>query len=126
MAIPSIPDWREKILMGVGVPVTPDNLRFLDAWARAEGGSASNNPFNTTLQTGGSTGFYNQLGGGIGVQNYGSPQAGIDATVNTLTNGRYGNIIGAMRQGNNAYAAAQALAASPWGTGALVEKILGG
>src|SRR5262252_3125496 len=126
MAIPKIHDWRERILVGVGVPVTNENLKFLDAWSRAEGGSASNNPFNTTLQTGGSTGFYNQLPGGIGVQNYGSPQAGIDATVNTLTNGRYGNIIGALKRGDNAMNAANALAASHWGTGGLVQKILGG
>src|SRR5262245_31077995 len=123
MAIPGIPDWRERILAGVGVKPTLENLRFMDAWARAEGGTATNNPFNTTQRMAGST-FYNQLGGGIGVQNYGTVQMGIDATVNTLTNGRYGNIIGALRKGDSAMAAANALANSPWGTGGLVQKIL--
>jgi cell wall-associated NlpC family hydrolase len=121
MAIPQIPDWRERILMGVGVKPTPENLRFMDAWARAEGGTAANNPFNTTQPMAGAT-PYNS----VGVRNYGSPEIGIDATVNTLTNGRYGNIIGALRRGDSAYAVAQALAASPWGTGGLVQKILGG
>jgi len=121
MAIPQIPDWRERILAGVGVKNTPENLRFFDAWARAEGGSATNNPFNTTQSAPGAS-AYNS----VGVRNFVSPQQGIDATVNTLTNGRYGNIIGALRAGDSAMAAAQALAASPWGTGPLVEKILGG
>jgi cell wall-associated NlpC family hydrolase len=125
MAAPGISDWREQILQNLKVPVTNENLRFLSAWAQAEGGGATNNPFNTT-QVVGSANNYNNLGGGIGVQNYQSPEVGIQATVNTLTNGRYGNIIGALQKGDNAMAAAQALAASPWGTGALVEKVLGG
>ncbi len=40
------------------------------------------------------------------------------------TNGRYGNILAALKAGNNAMAVAQAIANSPWGTGSLVEKIL--
>jgi cell wall-associated NlpC family hydrolase len=126
MAIPGIPDWREQILMGVGARPTSENLRFFDAWQRSEGGNASNNPFNTTQVMGGVSRKYNDLGGGIGVQNYLTPQMGVDATINTLTNGRYGNIIGALRRGDNAMAAAQALANSPWGTGALTMKVLGG
>jgi cell wall-associated NlpC family hydrolase len=126
MAVPQLPDWRERILMGVGVRPTQENLKFMDAWAKAEGGDASNNPFNTTQVVGGVHRNYNQLGGGLGVQNYVSPQQGIDATVNTLTNGRYGNIIGALRDGDDAMKSAAALAASPWGTGGLVQKILGG
>ena len=126
MAIPQIPDWRERILIGVGVKPTTENLKFMDAWSRAEGGGATNNPFNTTQVVGGQHRNYNDLGHGMGVQNYGSAQEGVDATVTTLTNGRYGNIIGALRDGDSAMKAAAALAASPWGTGALVEKILGG
>ena len=122
MATPGVPNWQAQILHAVGAPVTPANLTFLNAWARAEGGSASNNPFNTTQTGFGATGNYNS----VGVKNYATPQGGIQATVNTLQNGRYGNILGALRQGSNAMAAAQALANSPWGTGSLVERILGG
>jgi len=125
MAIPQIPDWRERILLGVGARPTTENLRFFDAWAHSEGGSAENNPFNTT-QVSGQKRNYNDLGSGIGVQRYLTPQQGIDATINTLTNGRYGNIIGALRAGDDAMKAAAALRDSPWGTGALTMKVLGG
>jgi cell wall-associated NlpC family hydrolase len=121
MAIPSIPDWRERILHGVGVKPTQENLKFMSAWARAEGGGAANNPFNTTQPVAGASNYNS-----IGVRNYRNVQEGIDATVNTITNGRYGNIIGALREGDDAMKSAAALAASPWGTGGLVQKILGG
>jgi cell wall-associated NlpC family hydrolase len=124
MAIPSIPDWRQRILIGVGVKPTTENLKFLDAWAHAEGGTASNNPFNTTQKEPGATAYNSN--GGYPVLNYQSAQQGIDATVNTLTNGRYGNIIGALRDGDDAMKAAAALRDSPWGTGALTMKVLGG
>jgi cell wall-associated NlpC family hydrolase len=121
VAAPSIPNWQVQILHGLGAPVTQDNLTFLNAWTKAEGGSASNNPFNTTQQAPGAS-TYNS----VGVRNYGSPQQGISATIQTLTNGRYGNILSALKQGTDARAAATALANSPWGTGSLVERMLGG
>ena len=120
MAAPSIPNWQALVLKGIGAPVTPQNLMYVNTWARAEGGSASNNPFNTTQLAPGAT-SYNS----VGVRNYASPQQGIQATVQTLLNGRYGNIISALRQGTSAKAAAEALANSPWGTGSLVLKALG-
>ena len=114
MAAPSIPNWQVQILHGLGAPVTQANLTFLNAWTKAEGGSASNNPFNTTQQAPGAS-TYNS----VGVRNYGSPQQGITATIQTLTNGKYGNILSALKQGTDARAAATALANSPWGTGSL-------
>lgn len=124
MAAPPLPDWRQKILGGVQAPVTPANLKFLDLWARAEGGTAANNPFNTTQSSRGAT-PYNTLDSGGHVWNYVSPQAGLQATIQTLNNGRYGNIISALQQGSSAKSSADALAASPWGTGSLVQKMLG-
>lgn len=120
MAAPPVPNWQAQILHGIGAPVTPANVTFLNAWARAEGGNASNNPFNTTQPAGGAS-SYNT----VGVRNYTSPAQGIQATIDTLRNGRYGNILSALHQGSSPVAAAQALANSPWGTGALVLKILG-
>jgi len=50
---------------------------------------------------------------GAGIKGYGSVQAGIDATVKTLQNGRYNNIIQAFRQ-SNPTAVRQAVVNSPW------------
>lgn len=122
MATPGLPGWQTQILRGVGAPVTPQNLLFVNDWAKAEGGGAANNPFNTTEPGYGATGNYNS----VGVKDYATPQQGVQATLATLQNGRYGNILSALKQGTNARSAAQALAASPWGTGALVLKMLGG
>lgn len=124
MAIPRLPGWQQAILKGVGAPATPENLKFLNAWAQAEGGNASNNPFNTTQGAAGATAYNSN--NGDPVKNYLSPQQGIAATIQTLNNGRYGAIIGALRKGTSAMADAQAEATTPWGTGSLIEKVLGG
>jgi cell wall-associated NlpC family hydrolase len=123
VAIPGVAGWQQQILKGVGAPTTPENLRFLDAWQRAEGGSAANNPFNTTEPMPGAS-SYNS----VGVRNYQTPQQGLAATIQTLKGpiGNYGPILDALRQGKDARAAAQAVANSQWGTGAGVLKVLGG
>src|SRR6516162_9106707 len=105
MAAPGLVGWQQQVLQGVGAPITPANMQFVNAWQQAEGGTAANNPFNTTQTMPGSS-FYNQLGGGIGVQSYGSPQQGIQATIRTLQNGNYGNILSALRSGSSAMSAA--------------------
>lgn len=122
MAAPGIPHWQNVLLGMLGYRDTPQNELFLTDWAKAEGGSASNNPFNTTQPGFGATGNYNS----VGVKNYANPSQGLKATAHTLQNGRYGSILAALKSGNDARAAAAALAASPWGTGALVQKMLGG
>jgi biotin carboxyl carrier protein len=121
VAVPGSSEWQSQILRGVGAPITPANLQVVDAWQRAEGGTALNNPFNTTQLAPGAS-SYNS----VGVRNYPTPQAGIDATIQTLRNGRYQNVLDALRQGTSAMGTAQAIAASPWGTGAGVERVLGG
>src|SRR5215831_763575 len=121
MAAPGLADWQAQILRGVNAPVTPQNLQAVDAWQRAEGGGALNNPFNTTQAGGVSS--YNS----VGVQNYATPQVGIQATIDTLRNGRYGPVIAALQQGNSPQAVAGAVGASPWGTsGQLMSQILRG
>jgi murein DD-endopeptidase MepM/ murein hydrolase activator NlpD len=125
MAAPGISDWQAQLLGRIQAPVTPQNLRAVNAWTQAEGGGATNNPFNTTLSMPGAT-SYNS----VGVRNYGSPQQGILATADTLLNtggGKtYAPLVAALRQGSNPMAVAQAIAASPWGTGSGVERVLGG
>jgi hypothetical protein len=122
MAVPKIPNWDVQLAKMLGITPTPAVRQYFQAWARAEGGDAENNPFNTTQEGFGSIGSYNS----VGVQRYGDPLQGLKATATTLQNGRYGNILQALKQGTDPMAMAQALAASPWGTGGLVEKILGG
>jgi len=121
-------EFYKSILKGIGAPITDDNMKFFYAWRQAEGGKARNNPFNTTQPKPNST-FYNCLKKGIsgcksGVRNYMSSQDGIDATIKTLKNGRYQNIINALKSGDSAEKSAQALKSSPWGTGQLALKVV--
>lgn len=109
-----------RLLQKLNLPVTEENLKFLNAWQQAEGGS-DDNPFNTTQDADGATNFNS-----VGVKRYPSIDVGLDATAETLTNGYYNNILASLQQGNSASASADALAQSPWGTGALVQQILAG
>lgn len=112
----------EKILNGIGAPVSPENLRLLDAWSRAEGMPANaNNPLATTEgNTPGVVGNHNS----VGVKLYADEDTGAQATVKTLLNGRYDHIVAAMRA-SDLSAAAIGIQNSPWGTGGLVRQILG-
>ena len=123
-------EFYKSILKGIGAPITDENMKFFYAWRQAEGGKARNNPFNTTQSKPGST-FYNCLKKGVsgcksGVRNYLSSQDGIDATVRTIKNGRYQNIINSLKSADSAEKSALALKSSPWGTGELALKVVRG
>lgn len=123
-------EFYKSILKEIGAPITDENMKFFYAWRQAEGGKARNNPFNTTQSKPGST-FYNCLKKGVsgcksGVRNYLSSQDGIDATVRTIKNGRYQNIINSLKSGDSAEKSALALKSSPWGTGELALKVVRG
>ena len=60
----------------------------------------------------------------MGVKNYLSYADGLDANVKVINNGLYSNILAALPRGDDAHNVAQAITNSPWGTGALVDKIL--
>jgi len=112
--------WARDFLTKVGMPITSENLKAITAWEQAEGTAAHFNPLATT-QSGfnGETRFNS-----VGVKNYATYQDGIDANADALTNGRYGNILAALRAGNDATAVAQAIADSPWGTHDGVLRVL--
>ena len=112
--------WARDFLTKLNMPITNDNVRAVSAWEQAEGTNASFNPLATT-QGGfaGETQFNS-----VGVKNYATYQNGIDANAHALMNGRYTNILDALRAGNNADAVAQAIKNSPWGTGGLVLRVL--
>ena len=75
------------------MPITSENVRAIAAWEQAEGTKASFNPLATT-QSGfaGETKFNS-----VGVKNYATYQDGIDANAHALLNGRYTNILDALR-----------------------------
>jgi hypothetical protein len=106
--------WATAVLRKLGKPVNDRSVSNLVGWARAEGGHTANdaryNYLNTTqpMPGAGNTGTQ----GNIKV--YRSLQQGIDATVKTLRNGRYGGIIQALDSSPQRLAAA--IDSSPWGT----------
>jgi len=117
-------DFYNAILDGIGAPKSSSNMRFLLAWRQAEGGKAKNNPFNTTqrMKKDPNISNYNY----VGVKNYSTPQIGIEATVKTLLNGRYGCIVDGLKQEKDPKEIAQCDSLSTWGTRDLVYKVLVG
>ena len=113
--------WAQALLKSMGLPLTADNVAAIVAWEMAEGGhwynTAYYNPLNTTQSMPGATVFNS-----VGVKAYKSWKQGLDATVITLRNGYYGGILDALQRGNDAQAVADAVAASPWGTGSFTPK----
>jgi len=122
----------KKILSKIGAPNTPENIKFLKAWRQAEGAKAKFNPFNTTHKKEGSS-LYNCLrkkNGKCtgGVRNYKNEVDGIDATVQTLQNGRYDCIVRGLRENDGAKDIANKCKSElkVWGTGGLIAKVLNG
>ena len=111
--------FYRAILAGIAAPVSENALTFLRAWRQAEGGKATYNPFNTTWKKPGTTDYNSR-----GVKNYPDPATGLSATVKTLLSSSYSGIVDALRRGAPSSKAASALRASPWGTGAGVERVL--
>ena len=93
-------DWRRGVLDMVGAKATPANLKFLSNWQRWEGGHTKNNArynwLNTTMNAPGATGAINS----VGVKSFSDKNAGINAMAMTLLNGRYNDIVSALRAGN--------------------------
>jgi peptidoglycan hydrolase CwlO-like protein len=113
--------WAQAFLKSLGMPITADNVVAIVAWEMAEGGhwynTAYYNPLNTTQSMPGATVFNS-----VGVKAYTSWVQGLKASVITLRNGFYGGILAALSRGNDAQAVADAVAASPWGTGSFTPK----
>ena len=108
--------WAHALLRADGLPRTGCNIAAITAWERAEGGhwhnTARYNPLDTEQQEPGSRSMNS-----VGVQAYTSWKQGLRATVTTLNNGNYGAVLSALQSGSNAQAVANAVGASPWGTG---------
>jgi hypothetical protein len=111
--------FSKDVLARIGAPVTEQNMAVMQAWIKAEGTKAQFNPLATVRKAPGASNFNS-----VGVKNFVSYEQGVDTTVGAITNGLYDDVIAALRRGNDAYAVADAIAASPWGSGALVRKVL--
>lgn len=107
-------EWARQLLSRLGIKATTANVTALIAWARAEGGHWNNtahyNPLNTTQSAPGATSMNS-----VGVKAYTSWDQGFDATVKTLQNGHYTNILSALKSGT-AKDIVQAVVNSVWGT----------
>lgn len=114
-------DFYKKVLSCVGAKPTKDNMSFMYAWRQAEGGKASNNPFNTTHKMPGST-TYNSHN----VQNYKSSEDGIQATCKTLNNGRYKDIVNGLKDDIGLFKLSRMKGLKTWGTGELLAKVADG
>ena len=125
-------DFYKKILIGIGAPITKENMKFMYAWRQSESAKATFNPFNTTRKKENTT-FYNCLkrkNGNciIGVRNYSNQQEGIDATISTLNQNYYTCITDGLKNniGAKKIATQCKQALKTWGTGELVAKVLSG
>jgi hypothetical protein len=116
-------DFYKKLLQKLGAPTTNENLKFLYAWRQSEGKSGKYNPFNTTQSMSNSTNFNS-----VGVKNYASMDDGLNATIKTLNNGRYGCIIDGLKSNIGAKNITQKCSDNlkTWGTGDLVAKVISG
>lgn len=107
-------EWAIALLKRLGAPTSGANINAIMAWERAEGGhwenTAQYNPLNTTQSMHGDAGAMNTAG----VRVFTSWNQGLDATVRTLQNGRYGPILAALKAGHSPGAVLNAVVASPW------------
>lgn len=112
-------------------PVKTHNRRTLQCQMQCEGGSARNNPFNTTQKMPNST-YYNVLARDsrgrplYGVQNYTTPQEGIEALVKTFDNNPdFDPVDAALHRNAPARETIALIGQSPWGTApALLVEVL--
>jgi hypothetical protein len=103
------------VLKGIGIP-NPNQfqIQFMKAWRQHEGGKAAWNPLNTTLNATNAQ-PYNY----VSVKNYPDRQTGLKATIDTLKNRRYSNIITSIKNIKNENDISTAMLAvnnSPWGS----------
>lgn len=93
-------DWRVDVLKGLGAPLSKQNIEFLTTWQRYEGGHTNNdarwNWLNTTSNAPGAVRSINS----VGVKAFDTYHDGVNATIQTLNNGRYPDVVAALRKGD--------------------------
>jgi hypothetical protein len=111
---PTIKQWAQSVLKGLGVSATGNNLTALETWVQREGGgfanTAVNNPLNTT-ETGSQFGYFTS--GGLPA--YASASQGVAATIATLRgNPAYAPILQALGANATPFTTLSAVQNSPW------------
>jgi hypothetical protein len=120
---PSAEDIKfySEILKGIAAPVTKNTLTFFFAWRQAEHGACAFNPFATMQPYGASTKFNK-----AGVRNYESAEDGIGATIKTLLNGYYPDLLNRLRTDLDPLEIAESLDLNVWGSRQLPLAVLKG
>ena len=108
-------DFYKAVLKLLDAPESDENLKFLKAWRQAEGGTATNNPLNTTfkLSKDENATNYNYKG----VKNYSTPNFGIEATARTLLLPYYKCIVEGLRNNIGANKISECPDMMVWSTG---------
>ena len=88
--------FMANVLTQVGAPASTINEQNLQEWQRWEGGNATWNPLNCIQPMPGSTN-YNTFGNNYHVQNYPTEAIGEQATVETLLNTLFPNVLVKLR-----------------------------
>ncbi len=97
----------------------PTDVRFIDAWARAEGADEKCfNPLNTTLDYGINTSINS-----VNVRCYADDQTGLEATIKTINQDNFSEVVTELRK-NDAEGFVRALGSSEWGTDANTVQTL--
>lgn len=94
-SITNLDQFFRAVLVKLGLPTTTANVQLLEAQAQAEGTSAKNNPLATTLGISGQSAAL--PGNSAGVQQYTTPEVGVNATARTLQS--YPGILSLLRTG---------------------------
>jgi len=115
-------DFYDKVLDCLGAPKTYSNKLFFYAWRQAEGGTAKNNPFNTTYKRDLKKDQYDDYNS-VGVKNYANRYIGIEATCKTLKIGKYSDIVDALKSGDAFDKIDKMKSLKTWGTGDLLVKV---
>jgi hypothetical protein len=116
-------EFYKKILSCLGAEPTKGNMSFFYAWRQAEGGTAANNPFNTTMKMPGATKYKDNT---HGVKNYKSVEQGIEATCKTLKLHYYTDIVDGLKNDVGLKKLSRMSSIKTWGTSNLLASVADG
>lgn len=104
-------EFAVAFLNALSIPVNYDNVASIVAWESMENAGAANNPLATERIMNQGESDYNTEG----VKNYPTFSVGLEATVQTILNGYYADLLYELRYGNF-QSITTAIDNSPWGT----------